>query len=95
MARARIRSSPRVSPNTQTRAARAASQTTTLRAMARDQATAVEIAAADLETRSSRVRMIKGEAKVVSRSTLTVIGKTDDHFTFHSPYLIKRLSLFK
>ena len=89
MARARIRSSPRVSPNTQTRAERAASQTTTLRAMARDQAMEVETAAvaADLETRSSRVRMIKGEAKVVSRNTLTVIGKTDDHFTFHSTLL--------
>ena len=91
MGRARIRSSQRVSPNTQTRearAARAASQTTTLRAMARDQAMAVETAAAaDLETRSSRVRMIKGEAKVVSRSTLTVIGKTDDHFTFQSTLL--------
>ena len=87
MARARIRSSPRVSPNTQTRAERAASQTTTLRAMARDQAMEVETVAADLETRSSRVRMIKGEAKVVSRNTLTVIGKTDDHFTFHSTLL--------
>ena len=87
MARARIRSSPKVSPNTQTRAERAASQTTTLRAMARDQAMEVETVAADLETRSSRVRMIKGEAKVVSRNTLTVIGKTDDHFTFHSTLL--------